>query len=82
MNREEILETLKELILVLKNNKDLFARDALFVAYWTNKQKAVASEIAHLSPEDNAWLNTEYEKWFQEANISSDLPSIDLDTLS
>ena len=66
MTREEILETLKELILSLINDKELFAKDA---ANWKNKQVTVGVEIDKLSSEDRTWIEEEYEKWYAQSNF-------------
>jgi len=73
MNREEILEALKESVISLKDDQEKFRSEPDFLAAWQKRQQATGIESKKLSAEDKAWMEAEYNTWFQ-AEI---LPVID-----
>jgi hypothetical protein len=76
MNKEQILQTLKELITQLKNNSKAFIDDENILQEWQKKQQEVGIAVKKLNSCDALWLNDEYAKWFN-SEIKPNLPDID-----
>ena len=81
MNREEIFEGLKNLIIELRDNSDKFKNDPSACQEWSKKQQALGIAVKSLNSDDKLWLDNEYGKWYKVeiAPLAKDFkaPSID-----
>jgi hypothetical protein len=57
MNKEEILEELKKMILTIRDGGDF--------SFIKNGQLALNLSIKSLISDDRIWLDREYNKWFE-----------------
>ena len=64
MQKEEILELLKQLILDLKNKPNDF-KDARKKLDWGAKAKHVIESVKSLNEQDTKWLEQNYNTWFK-----------------
>lgn len=63
MNKVEILELMKWLILELRDHDKELKTDPRRQADWRGKSAYMQSEVAKLNSCDLNWLNDEYGKW-------------------
>jgi len=65
MTKEEVLELLKHLILILRDQKEKL-NDARLMADWVAKYKHLCKEHEKLSSCDILWVGDEYDKWYKK----------------
>ena len=66
MKKEQILESLKSLILTLRDKgKELATNPEMFNA-WKKENAVINEAVKKLGSSDILWLNEEYSKWSNE----------------
>ena len=76
MNKEKILDTLKEMVTGLMENSEKLKTDTAYQASWAKQQQDVGIAVKGLNSCDALWLNDEYAKWFNDT-IKPNMPAID-----
>jgi len=66
MNKEQILEDLKGLVLMFRDNGDKFRSDEIFRNDLEQKRLKLTKELEELNSCDADWFNTEYGKWHKK----------------
>lgn len=64
MTKEQILESLKSLILKIRDNGDDLLNDPIFKSTWQQKHSALTTARARVSSCDADWIDAELGKWF------------------
>ena len=75
MTKEEALELMKEVILIIKNDTDKLMTDRSYMLSWLENNKKLDAVVKELSSCDMLWIDEQYGPWFKE-NIEPDLPDL------
>lgn len=66
MTRDEILNGMKDLILDLRDNKEVLQKDKERQSQWKERMEEVTVACNNLNSCDALWLTDEYGKWHKE----------------
>ena len=66
MNKEQTLEKLKELVLVLRDRSGDFRKDPQLAEEWLKKEREVTKSLKSMNSCDVSSLNDEYGAWFKK----------------
>ena len=74
MNKQEVLHSLKELIIDIRDNAEVIRKNEKFSSDWAMKRQKTEAGLSGLSERDNKWVTSEYAKFFKE-EIEPSIPS-------